>query len=432
MKQLLWFFLFFILAFCHSFDAASQNIVAGEAKFIIRNISYHGKIYPNTDSTQFRIMQYGVPAVKGNPAYFTNNAVLTCRVTSGVMTRMDFFITPASEPTAVNQLMVSGTFHAGCFYVLDTLFYCCSLNVLMIPDTETTPGDTIHIPGKAVTNNYVVQQSAIIDSVLFSRKKAIAENEKLARFNTDNTLVDYSKRFQCSDSVVRHINLNLSENRILVTDFYANGNINRTYTYEAYTEWKWFYHHTYWTEHDRHRDDFHLIKKLRLVRNVDTCTNYYPDGKKYKQTTFFPDNNIRVGLRVVNAWDTNGVQTLINGNGYYTEYETWQGYDNYTVKHYKNYQLDGEYHAFYKGKLNYSAEYKNGVLYSEQRWGHLIQGGSYHSTLTLNPANATYTSQYFDADGKQTSQSTFPASRASAHVDYSVIDYYPSVNDAPH
>jgi hypothetical protein len=277
-----------------------------------------------------------------------------------------------------------------------------------------------------------VQHRAIIDSVLICRKKAIAENEKLVQFNTDKMLVDYSRRFQCSDSIVTHINLGLPENKMMVTDFYANGNINRIYTYEAYTEWKWFYHHRYWTEHDTRRDDFHLLKKLSLVRNVDTCTNYYPNGKKYKQTTSFPDDNPRVGLRIVNAWDTNGVQTLFNGNGYYAEYETWQGYNHYTVKHYKNYELDGEYKSFYKGKMNYLAEYKNGVLYSEQRWGHHVQGGDYHMTLIFNPANATYTSTTFDGDGNQISHSTFSSPGGGKPADYSIIYYYPSVNDAPH
>jgi hypothetical protein len=439
-KQLLVFFLFFISAFCYSFDAAGQNMIADTATFIIRNISYHEKIYLNTDSTKFRITTYGVPALKGNPAFYVNNAVLTCTVilhykegeAAQAMKHMDFFIAPANEPIARDQLMVSGIFHGGCVYVLDTLFYCCSPNVLTIPDTATARGDTLHIPGKTVTNSFVIQQRVIIDSIFLARKKMISENKILSRLNTGKTLVDYSKRSQCSDSIITRINLELSENKMLVTDFYANGNINRIYTYETYTEWKWFYHHRYYDDGDHRRDDFYLLKKLRLFHNTDTCTNYYPNGKKYKQTVSFPDNNSEIGMRIVNAWDTNGVQTLFNGTGYYTEYGGWQGYDHYTLKHYKNYQLDGEYNSYAKGYLNYSAEYKNGVLYSEQRWGHYIQGGDYHSSLIFNPANATYILTRFDVDGKQISQQTFTALQIGTQTDYSVIYYYPSVNDAPH
>jgi hypothetical protein len=421
-----------------AFKANSQELIGDSATFIIRNISYYGKIISANDTSFFKVSAYNVPAIthRKNPELCSNNMFLRCKVifyykkgdAPGGERRMDFFIAPANTTAEMEQLIVYGNFYSRHVYVLDTLIYCCSGNWLKIPDVNEIMSDTIHLSSEAVTNYYVVQTKSVSDSVFLVRKKEIAESKSLTGLNKDKKIIYYLKRTACSDSVVSNIDLRLTKNKTLATDFYANGNINRVYTRENYTEWKFFYRHTYFTDGDHLKRKFDLIKKLHLVRYVDTCTNYFPDGKKYKEITSLTDNP-NVGYRIVNAWDTNGVQTLVNGNGFYYEYELWGSYENYSIKHYKNYVLDGEYKSYKKGVLYYSAEYKNGILYNEHRIG-----DKYSRTMEYNPVTDSYTISDFDADGKLASQKTF--SRAtilvSIPVDYGYIYYYPTVFDQPH
>ena len=419
-------FLVFVFIFC-SFKASGQYFVSDSTIFIIRNISFDGKICPTNDSTLFSVRTYGITTCHGlkNPVICSDGIFLRCIVffaheknkPASADKRMDLVITPAAQASA-EQLIITGTFYANQVYVLDTLVYCCGWNWLEIPKPNEISGDTIHLLSHSVTNRYIAQQTAVIDSVMQVRLKQ-SNGRKVIRHTAIH--------FQCADSITSSIDLQLTKHKTLSTDFYANGNLNRVYTSEKYTQWKWFYRHAYFDDRDKLHRKFYLLKKLHLVRYIDTCTNYFPSGKIYQQVTSLTDNP-NVGYKIVNAWDTNGVQTLFNGNGFCIEYELWGGYDSYSIKHYKNYQPDGTYECFRKGKKYYSAEYKNGVLYNVHSWS---EHGS--RIIEYDPAADTYFISDFDDNGKLTSKNTF--SRKVAEIgfpaDYHYIYYYPDPNDRP-
>jgi len=340
-----------------------------EFNIYINNISYNNHVYNYKDEGVFLFQKnYGYSsAIK--IAYYQEKHVyhLQFKATSNEKynnNSYQIYIKPKDSPLIQMDIAIGGKLRKDFVYIFDTLEFNCGYN-WMVVDTisaKNQNANPCYIHSEDLHPNSYPQFHGATDSVYAKIISEIKQSNTLTELNKDKSIIVKQKRGQCSDTIIYFISYYVAKNKYKQIYFFANGNISRISYHQENYKRKWFYKHCYWTDRDTRTCEFVITRKIETVVFVDTCVSYYPNGKKYKEICQFTDNQ-NVGYKIVNAWDTNGVQTLKNGNGYYVEYNLY--YNNYKPvgeKHYVNYKRNGICKYYFKDAFAF-VEYKDGVAY---------------------------------------------------------------------
>lgn len=251
-----------------------------------------------------------------------------------------------------------------CKYLIDTLDFKCGFSRITI-----SGNDSINHIGRdkfMVNSRSYPQDFKVPDSVFTVQSEELLKNHQLKKLNEFGISVNGGKRTNCSDSIISGFTWNIAKKKKTHIEFYANGNIKRVYNTKDSHYWKFFYRtNDCYLKSPYGKCKFYVAKRFHLTKFKDSCVNYYPNGKKYKVIKDFQTGSGNA-KKVVNAWDSNGVQTLINENGFYYEYPVWGGYHYYCKVNYCNGIINDTLYIFTNKKIAVKILYQSGVpVYSE-------------------------------------------------------------------